>query len=470
MRNLFILALLCLTALGLADETYMGLYLQGNKIGYSSYIERPEILNGRELKRSDSKMVMTAGLMGAEMRIQVDTTTWADAAGAPVKMLFVMESAGRTQRVSAAYGPTEVLVDVENSGTKSQKRLALPKDGSIMDDPLAWVLSSKAPIGQGKSFYVLDPTTVSFVRNTVTVRGASRAAVRGEEFDATLIEISDPRANTKIYVSAKGDLIKVEAPMGIEMIPETKEAALGPQPATGKATDLAALTAIRPDKVISSPGTLSQLRLRISGHDLGRVPSDGHQTTRREGDAWIINVHPPRLSANLKTTIAQASNGRGAWLKPDLHMPSGDPKFRTLARTIIGTEKSAIKAALRIKSHVHKLMRPNASIGVLRDANDVLKTKEGVCRDYAILTGTLMRAAGIPARLASGLVSWDGLFYYHAWVEVWDGRQWVGIDSTTANEQISAAHVKLASGTVEQTFTFTFLDKVKVQVLDAKRN
>ncbi|MFX8601193.1 transglutaminase-like domain-containing protein, partial [Acinetobacter baumannii] len=65
--------------------------------------------------------------------------------------------------------------------------------------------------------------------------------------------------------------------------------------------------------------------------------------------------------------------------------------------------KSGKDAALSIRRYVHGIMQPNAGIGVVRDAREVLTTKEGVCRDYAVLTTTLLRAAGIPARLATGL-------------------------------------------------------------------
>ena len=118
---------------------------------------------------------------------------------------------------------------------------------------------------------------------------------------------------------------------------------------------------------------------------------------------------------------------------------------------------------------VYAGMTPNAGIGVLRDAGEVLRTKEGVCRDYAVLTAAVLRAAGVPTRLASGLVSWDGTFYYHAWCEVWDGANWVGVDSTTPDHQLAANHVKLADGSVESAFAFTFLDRAKVEVLGTRR-
>ena len=114
-------------------------------------------------------------------------------------------------------------------------------------------------------------------------------------------------------------------------------------------------------------------------------------------------------------------------------------------------------------------MSPNAGIGVLRDASEVLKTKEGVCRDYAILTATILRAANIPARLASGLVYAQEAFYYHAWTEYWDGKRWIGLDSTRPSGKVTAGHVKLAHGSVEEAFLFTFLDKARIQVLNLKR-
>jgi transglutaminase-like putative cysteine protease len=153
-----------------------------------------------------------------------------------------------------------------------------------------------------------------------------------------------------------------------------------------------------------------------------------------------------------------------------MHIPSSSTKFTQLAKSIVGDRTRVADAASAIQLWVNSQMKPNAGIGVLRDANDVLATKEGVCRDYAILTTTLLRAAGIPSRLASGLVNWDGTFYYHAWAEVWDGEKWLGIDSTTDQKQISAAHIKLGEGNVEEAFTFTFLEKAKITVLGSSKN
>ena len=102
---------------------------------------------------------------------------------------------------------------------------------------------------------------------------------------------------------------------------------------------------------------------------------------------------------------------------------------------------------------------------MLRDASEVLKTKEGVCRDYATLTATMLRAVDIPARICAGLVYVENAFYYHAWVEFWDGANWIGLDSTLSDGRLTVGHIKLSQGNVEEAFVFTLLESVKIEVV-----
>jgi transglutaminase-like putative cysteine protease len=210
------------------------------------------------------------------------------------------------------------------------------------------------------------------------------------------------------------------------------------------------------------------LKLKVTGRDLSRLPRDEHQTVTADGEAWVLETHPAPLRIPSGTTVAAAKAAKPEWTRPSLHVSSQNPQIVAAAKKAIGTKTDVAEAAVAIRRYVAETMRANAGIGVLRDAGEVLQTKEGVCRDYAILTAALMRSVGIPARLASGLVNWDGSFYYHAWVEFWDGARWVGADSTESEDQISATHLKLGVGNVEEAFTFTFLDKVKLEVLEVR--
>jgi len=282
-----------------------------------------------------------------------------------------------------------------------------------------------------------------------------------------LIEVIDPRTTMKVFVSTKGDLVRVEGPMGIEMLPESKTLALAKPIKYSPTVDLAINTSLKTDKPIEDPSHLTELKLRITGTDLSQIPSDASQSVQKQTDGWLIDVHPTKLDASQGQTISEAKKEMPKWLLPTLDIPADSAKFRELSRKIIGPRLQVKEAALAIKQYDYNLMQPNAGIGVLRDATEILKTKEGVCRDYAILTTTLLRSAGIPARVVAGLVNWDGTFYYHAWSEAWDGNRWIGIDSTTDDQQLSAGHIKLADGNVEDAFTFTFLEKAHIEVIDA---
>ena len=138
--------------------------------------------------------------------------------------------------------------------------------------------------------------------------------------------------------------------------------------------------------------------------------------------------------------------------------------MKELAKGILAGEKNLVKAASLIRAYVHKTLRPNAGMGILRDAREVLKTGEGVCRDYAILTATLMRAAGIPTKLVTGMVYYQDRFYFHAWVEAWDGKRWLGYDSTLDQNRLSATHIKLAQGSLADAFLMPVISGAKIVV------
>ena len=99
-----------------------------------------------------------------------DSTTWSNGTK-PVKMMFRMESAGRVQKIVAAFNEKKAEVDVDNGGAKSHVSLAIPGDGEIVDDPMSLMIGDKIVPGTKKIIYVLDPTTVSFIKNEIVFKG-----------------------------------------------------------------------------------------------------------------------------------------------------------------------------------------------------------------------------------------------------------------------------------------------------------
>lgn len=464
-RLICIASLAACSQLGSADQLRFGIFLQGTKIGQGSYSVTEASVDGKAVLKSEMETSMSAEMLGSKLTIEISSSSTSEPSGKPITMNFVTKSGGRSQTVTATFGATHADVVMSTGGSTQKKRLAIPTDGPVLDDPMALVLNGGADARQ--SFYVLRPDTISFVKNEAINRGKWKVTIGTASHDATLIEVIDPMATLRVFVSAKGDLIKMEGPLGIEMYPEGTEPISQP---SGIAPDLGKASALRPEPPLPNPANFSRMKIRISGIELDRVPSDEYQTTTKVADGWTIVVHPPQISSSPGVTLAEASASMPQWVEPDSYIPSDSAKFKAVAAEVIGSEKRVRGAALKVQNWVANRMRADYGIGVLRDASEVMDSRDGVCRDAAILATTVLRAGGVPTRLASGLVGWNGAFYYHAWVEVWDGKRWLGIDPTVRAQQISASHVKLACGTVADAFKFPLLDRVSIKLELAERS
>ena len=70
--------------------------------------------------------------------------------------------------------------------------------------------------------------------------------------------------------------------------------------------------------------------------------------------------------------------------------------------------------------------------------------------------------SGTPQTCGFGLVYADGAFYYHAWVETWDGKNWFGVDSTRSDLSVTPGHIKLAHGHIDSIGVHWIIDRNKL--------
>lgn len=84
------------------------------------------------------------------------------------------------------------------------------------------------------------------------------------------------------------------------------------------------------------------------------------------------------------------------------------------------------------------------STDVTTTVPEVMQTKKGVCQDFSHLLVGCLRSIGLPVRYVSGYLETDpgpgverlwGSDRTHAWVAVYTGTDWIGIDPT--NDQIA---------------------------------
>lgn len=464
MRFLTFLGVLLTVAVASADD-FLGIFLQGQRIGYVHSV----VSNTQDGKTSS--VVTThigAKVLGQGMTMRIVSKSLRKGVTLETQQ-FTIDSAGRVQTIAARFSQKEITVERTIDGRVETKQIPIPADALVLDDPTVGLLGKGAPEpGSKLDFYVLDPMTLTLVKCTAEYVGASPYAYDNVTGTGKKIKIIDPRATTEIWLDAKGQMAYGTGPLGMTMRPITREEAVGSERYLPE-VDIASASRIVPDKPIEDAKSIKKLTLKLVGASLPRLKRDYFQdVTRNEDGSTTVVIHPPGAPASGSSTATVAKAHQG-FISASMNIPSTDGKMISLATKVIAGETDSWKAVQKISSHVFRIMRPNASIGILRDAREILRTKEGVCRDYATLAATLMRAAGIPTKLITGTVySGDG-FYYHAWVEVFVGDRWVALDPTLGGGLADATHIKFAEGNAEEAFITFTLDGAKVQVLDVVR-
>lgn len=456
-RFFALVACALVAAFAQAEQVWLGLFIGQDKLGYTFY-ETTNAPGSSTPQKRVSKTILTGKMLGQDLNISVLSTTFFTRAGDLDSQTFHMSSGGREIDVTAKYTKQTVEVETSESGTKKKKTLPIPPGGVVKDDPTADLIEGKAT---GAVCYIFDPQAITLVKTTVTKLPDEEVDTPQGKAKAHVVNVEDPRAPTKVYLSTKGDLIKAEGPFGMVMRPITEAEALA---AGGDLTDIAEASTIPVDGDLGDWNNAKKLSFLFVGPKLNKAPSDGHQTVVKQGDNWLVEVHP--VTWHSKTaTIKSAAQSQGQWTKPEPHVPSDQKRFTDLAKKIVGEETKVSVAAEKIRKYVHGLVAANAGIGVVRDAEEILESKEGVCRDHAVLMTTILRAAGIPTRVCTGIVQYAGSFYYHAWVEVFDGTNWVALDSTRDPAAVDPTHIKTAQGSVGEAFTSFILDRGRAKVV-----
>lgn len=462
LRFLALFLLAHLPMLALSDTEYIGVFLQDQRIGAIITTTKPT----SEGHYSVVTTKFGARLLSQEAILEVVSESWADSNGRLTKQNVRMESAGRKSLIMVLYGKDKITVTRESEGEKFTKTLDVPQDGLLVDDPVTSLLQMESTkVGKKVVLYVLDPTMLSLVRNEVEWKGEKEIIFGGKEQKAFWLQIKDPRFTSDMYLDSKGELIYATSVFGMQLRPISREEALGTNQYV-PSIDLATAASVRTDKPLLEPDKILKLTLRLEGASLPLLSSSAHQTVKRDGSGIVLTIHPYYASAKSAGTLATVKKEFSEYTRAEPQMPVNSQAIKTLAKQIVGKETNAFKAALLINKYVYKIMKPNASIAVMRNAEEILRTKEGVCRDYAVLAATLMRSIGIPARLATGLVYWKDGFYYHMWIEAYTGTGWHAFDPTQGKERISATYIKLASGNPDKAMEVYTLDGVKIIVLE----
>ena len=167
------------------------------------------------------------------------------------------------------------------------------------------------------------------------------------------------------------------------------------------------------------------------------------------------------------------------YLKSSYFLDSAGDKIKAIAAEAVGDESDPWRKALRIEKWVHDHMKVSTDVEYVPASRTAVDLR-GDCRQHAMLTAALCRAAKLPARTALGLVydkdpEKGPVLAFHMWTEVFVKGQWMSIDAVWGEGGVGAAHLKIADygwGDTQTPAALTavarVIGKIKVEVAEVR--
>ena len=183
------------------------------------------------------------------------------------------------------------------------------------------------------------------------------------------------------------------------------------------------------------------------------IPASDQQTVRTDETGNIlVTVKPISPSTGVSIPYKGKDPKILQALEPTQFLQSDDEEIIALAQKAVGETTDAAQAAQKIEKFVYDYIdEKNLAVGYAT-AVEVLESRQGDCSEHAVFTAAMCRAVGLPAQVVSGMLYVDefggknNVFGPHAWVQVYIGDKWIGLDATRAPNGFSAGHITLAVG------------------------
>ena len=439
-----------------SSDEWAGVYFQGRKIGYThTSLKRTE--DGYQFNHT---IMLDMVMMGVAQRTRAQVNTVTDHAF-NLQVFSLRITTGAVSFIAyGEVGPDNVMTfSVTSGGTTSEKRLKLNRAPVISAALKYSIMKDGLRPGRVYERAVFDPMTMSNRTATVEVLDREPVSAAGREYDCYRMRVTYMGVTMTAWLDEQGRTVKEESPGGMVLVMEDREQAL--HGGWGEKLDMTEAAAIEVDAPFSSSG-LRSLTLRLKDVELDGFELDGG---RQSLQGNLVRIEHQEIGRKNSYTLPFDRDGFEAWLAPSLLIQSDRAEFSRLVETVGGGENRALKLAFRLHDWAYKNIAKRPTMG-MPSALDVLASGQGDCNEHAVLLAALCRAAGIPARVAAGLVYLRGRFYYHAWNELYL-NEWIAVDATLGQFPADVTHVKFVEGDMEeQVRVLNLINRLRIEVVD----
>ncbi len=445
-------------------EQWMGIYYEGEKVGYSSTTVNR--VHGTQepgyIILNRTFMVVT--MLGNPLKVHFEGLLRTDTEFKMRTFSSSLKSAGHEIQLDGQLEGDTLSLSVLSGNRVFRKTTKVGEGLNISNSLTPLLFLPDLEPGVTYSVDILDPLSLATNSAKVTVTGMETIEFGGKEVETYVVETEYQGLIFSTWVTEGGEVLKEATPLGWTLLREDRKVAEDfRMDAADFKHDIAKLVAVPSDVRIAEPENTRRLDLSVTGIDLDKFNLDGATQRVIDREAGLVRIEMRRASVEESLSIPIEDDSFAEFLESTLLIQADDEKIRNMANKIVGGETNSLLAAERINQWVFDKIQKKI-IMTLPSAVEVLETREGDCNEHTTLFAALARSAGIPTKVAIGLVYHKGSFYYHAWPEVYVG-EWVAMDPTLGEPVADATHLKLLEGDLDQqTRLVQIIGKIQLSI------
>lgn len=449
-------------AVGPTQERWYGIFFEDQHVGFSVTRTATTEDGGKLYEGRSNYRFATFGTL---QEIFTAGAALTDEHGALQRFDFFMASELVRLSARGEVRGTDLVMEIDQAGETSSLTFPLSRPPQVDLSIEGIIAARELSVGDQFTVPYFSPVTLSEGEMVFDVTDVQ--IVAGSE-EAYWIETTFSDLKARMLVTPSGEVLRQESALGMKVVRMEAEAAQA-VPTTGEPVDLIALSAVQVKGKMKNARGSRRLALKITGIEPEKVRHDPPLQTR-VGDTVSIDVPLP---AELPGDLPVADRSELEWIEGTITLPVGHTEIRDKSQELLGEftdRRSAVEFLNQwVYTYIEKVPSPGVPNGLT-----VLRTASGDCNEHTALFVSLARAAGIPTRIAAGVVYSDritgtGAFYYHAWPEVRLGgpTEWVPIDPTFGQFPADATHIKLVEGDLDrQVEIMGFLGRLGFEVVD----
>jgi hypothetical protein len=395
------------------SETWMNIYQKDQKIGYShKTFSRQE--NGFVV---GEKVFMRINVMGMIQDINLNTRGRLNADFSLSSIDFAIHSGRFSFSARGRVSGKALAVRTESAGTSRHFRIQLKNKPYLVTGLVHAIGALNLKPGNQVTFDIFDPVSMGQQPVNISVVGQEVIAIMGADRKTTKMLLNFKGANQFAWIGEKGEILQEKGLLGIRLEKTARSDALS---------------------AFQTGSGLETLKLKISGIDLAQVHLHGGRQSVAENTVTVNKESLAGLPQQLATD--RLPMFEQVFLKPSPFIQSDHQKIQDLAQKILQDEGGVpLSRAKRLLMWVYDNIEKRPVVS-LPDALSTLDNRVGDCNEHAVLLAALARAAGIPARIETGLVYLNGRFYYHAWNLLHVGS-WITADAVFGQLPADVTHI-----------------------------